>query len=406
MKTAVTRVLYGKGRAIRSTDGAVTRMVGTVQDVTERRELEREHRIADTLQQALLPERLPQLVGIGLAARYVPAEEGAAAGGDWYDVIELPDGRVALVIGDVAGHGTEAASVMGQVRMAVRAFSLEGHPPRFVVERVHDLLRSLYEGEQMVTMLYLVVDPTTWEATMVNAGHPPPLLLDAAGGATYLAGPTGLPVGLNWSLPYEESTALLRPGATLVLFTDGLVDRRDVAVEQGLERLLEAATNGAGADIDDLCGGLLETLVPADASDDVAILAARFDAVQERLVLHIPADPAKLRAVRRNIGRWLSGHDVPQQDADDILLASSEACANSIEHAYGPGEGSVDIEAIAQNGEITIIVRDTGRWRAARNGDRGRGLPLIEACMDSCDFTRGHEGTELRMRRRVPRATG
>ena len=402
----VTRVLYGKGRAIRSTDGAVTRMVGTVQDVTERREFEREHRIADTLQQALLPERLPQLVGIGLAARYVPAEEGAAAGGDWYDVIELPDGRVALVIGDVAGHGTEAASVMGQVRMAVRAFSLEGHSPRFVVERVHDLLRSLYEGEQMVTMLYLVVDPTTWESTMVNAGHPPPLLLDAAGGATYLAGPTGLPVGLNWSLPYEESTALLRPGSTLVLFTDGLVDRRDIAVEQGLERLLEAARDGAGADIDDLCGGLLETLVPADASDDVAILAARFDPVQERLVLHIPADPAKLRSVRRNIGRWLAGHDVPQQDSDDIVLASSEACANSIEHAYGPGEGSVDIEAIVDDGEITIVVRDTGRWRAARNGDRGRGLPLIEACMDSCDFTRGHEGTELRMRRRVPRATG
>ena len=218
-------------------------MVGTVQDVTERREFEREHRIADTLQQALLPERLPQLVGIGLAARYVPAEEGAAAGGDWYDVIELPDGRVALVIGDVAGHGTEAASVMGQVRMAVRAFSLEGHAPRFVVERVHDLLRSLYEGEQMVTMLYLVVDPTTWEATMVNAGHPPPLLLDAAGGATYLAGPTGLPVGLNWSLPYEESIgpapARMRRSCCI---TDGLVDRRDIAVEQGLERLLEAAT--------------------------------------------------------------------------------------------------------------------------------------------------------------------
>jgi PAS domain S-box-containing protein len=400
-----TRILYGKGRAIRSTDGAVTRMVGTVQDVTERRELEREHRIADTLQQALLPDRLPQLVGFSLAARYVPAEEGSAAGGDWYDVIELPDGRVALVIGDVAGHGAEAASVMGQVRMAVRAFSLEGHAPGFVVGRVHDLLRSLYEGEQMVTMLYLVVDPMTWESTMVNAGHPPPLLLDAAGGATYLESPTGLPVGLNWSLPYEESVALLRPGATLVLYTDGLVDRRDVAVERGLERLLEAATNKADSDIDDLCGGLLEALVPTDASDDVAILAARLDPVQERLSLHIPADPARLRSVRRNIGRWLSGHGVPKEDADDIILASSEACANSIEHAYGPAEGSVDIEAEVDDGEITIVIRDTGRWRAARNGDRGRGLPLIEACMDSCAFTRADEGTELRMQRRVPRSS-
>ena len=226
------RVLIGKARAERSADGAVIRMVGTVQDVTERRELEREQRIAETLQHALLPERLPQLVGISLAARYVPAEEGSAAGGDWYDVIELPGGGVALVIGDVAGHGTEAASVMGQVRMAVRAFSLEGHAPAVVVGRVHQLLRSLFEGEQMVTMLYLALDPVTWEATIVNAGHPPPLLIDPSGEATYLETTTGLPVGLNWNLPYEESIALLRPGATLVLYTDGLVDRRDVAVER------------------------------------------------------------------------------------------------------------------------------------------------------------------------------
>ncbi len=399
-----TRTLYGKARAIRSTDGSVRRMVGTVQDVTERRELEREHRIAEILQQALLPERLPQLVGIGLASRYVPAEEGSAAGGDWYDVIELSDGGVALVIGDVAGHGTEAASVMGQVRMAVRAFSLEGHAPRMVVGRVHDLLRSLYEGEQMVTMLYLVVDPMTWEATMVNAGHPPPLLLDPRGGATYLESATGLPVGLNWSLPYEESIALLRPGATLVLYTDGLIDRRDVEVGEGLERLLEAVRDAAGMDIDRLCGMLLETLVPADASDDVAILAARLDPVQERLSLRIPADPARLRSVRRNISRWLSGHGVPKPDAEDIILASSEACANSIEHAYGPGEGSVDIEAEVDGGEVTIVVRDAGRWRTSRNGDRGRGLPLMEACMDTCTLTRGDEGTEVKMQRRVPRS--
>jgi len=398
------RTLVGKARAVRSADGAVKRMVGTVQDVTERRELEREHRIAETLQHALLPERLPQLVGISLAARYVPAEEGSAAGGDWYDVIELPGGSVALVIGDVAGHGTEAASVMGQVRMAVRAFSLEGHTPSLVVGRVHQLLRSLYEGEQMVTMLYLAVDPTTWEATMVNAGHPPPLLLDPAGGATYLESATGLPVGLNWSLPYEESIALLRPGSTLVLFTDGLVDRRDVVVEVGLERLREAATDSGEGDLDEVCGVLLETLVPADASDDVAILAARFEPVQDELSLTIPADPARLASVRRNLGRWLSGHDVPREDADDIILASSEACANSIEHAYGPGQGSVDIEAEVGSGEITIVVRDNGVWRASRNEDRGRGLPFIEACMDSCTLTRNDAGTEVRMQRRVRRA--
>jgi anti-sigma regulatory factor (Ser/Thr protein kinase) len=253
----------------------------------------------------------------------------------------------------------------------------------------------------MVTMLYLAVDPTTWEATVVNAGHPPPLLLDQAGGATYLETPTGLPLGLNWSLPYEESNELLQPGAALVLFTDGLIDRRDIAIEEGLERLRGAATDKVGLDIDRLCGSLLGALVPPDASDDVAILAARLDPVQVRLSLRIPADPAKLRSVRRNIGRWLSGHAVAKEEADDIVLASSEACANSIEHAYGPGEGSVDIEAEVDDGEVTIVVRDAGRWRATRDGDRGRGLPIIEACMDSYTFMRGDAGTELRMQRRI-----
>ncbi len=398
------RMLLGKGRAVRSGDGGVTRLVGTVQDVTERRELEREHRIAETLQQALLPDRLPKLVGVSLAARYVAAEEGSAAGGDWYDVIELPNGSVALVIGDVAGHGTEAAGVMGQVRMAVRAFSMEGHSPGVVVGRVHQLLRSLYEGDQMVTMLYLSVNPVAWEATIANAGHPPPLLLDAAGRATFLESATGLPLGLNWNLPYEESLASLRSGATLVLFTDGLVDRRDVPVEEGLERLREAATRTPGADLDRLCGALLGSLVPADASDDVAILAARLEPVAERLSLTIPADPARLGSVRRNLGRWLSGHAVPKEDADDIILASSEACANSIEHAYGPGTGSVDIEAAVADGEITVVVRDTGRWRPSRNGGRGRGLAFIEACMDSCTLTRSEGGTEVRMQRRVRRS--
>jgi anti-sigma regulatory factor (Ser/Thr protein kinase) len=379
-------------------------MIGTVQDVTERRELEREHRIAETLQQALLPDRLPDLVGISLAARYVAAEEGSAAGGDWYDVIELPGGSIGLVIGDVAGHGTEAASVMGQVRMAVRAFSLEGHPPEMVVGRVHQLLRSLFGGEQMVTMLYLALNPLTWEATMVNAGHPPPLLIDPSGGATFLENPTGLPVGLNWNLPYEESIALLRPGVTLVLFTDGLVDRRDIAVEVGLERLRAVAADPGDGDLDEMCGALLERLVPPDASDDVAILAARLEPVQDQLSLTIPADPERLGAVRRNLGRWLSGHQVPKEDAEDMILAISEACANSIEHAYGPGEGSVDIDAEVHDGEVTIVVRDRGRWRAPRNRDRGRGLGFIEACMDSYRLTRGDAGTEVRMHRRVGRS--
>jgi PAS domain S-box-containing protein len=395
------RMLTGKARIMRSDDGSPDRMVGTVQDITERREIEREHRIANTLQRALLPERLPQIAGLELASRYVPAEEGSSAGGDWYDVIELPDGDLALVIGDVAGHGTQAASVMGQVRMAVRAYSVEGHPPKVVMGLINALLRSLYGGEQMVTMLYVVVNPVTLETTIVNAGHPPPLVLDPAGGAIYLGSPVGLPVGLSWDLPYEGSLVRLPADSTLVLFTDGIIDRRDMPVKDGLDLLRRAAAERVGLDVDALCGELLRTLVPADASDDVAILAARFAPAREELDLRVPADPAALGSVRRSVGRWLASLEVGKEEADDIVLACSEACANSMEHAYGPGGGSVHIEAAVRDGEITIVVRDTGSWRAPRSRERGRGLLVIEACMDGHTVTRGTSGTELRMRRTI-----
>lgn len=395
--------LLGRARTVVS-DGRIVRLLGTVQDISERRELEREHRIADTLQRALLPQRLPEPGSVAFASRYVPSEEGSSAGGDWYDVIDLPDGTVALVIGDVAGHGVEAASVMGQVRMAVRAYGLEGHGPRTVVALVHDLLRSFYGGDQMVTMLYVVIDPVTLEVRVVNAGHPPMLVLDPdGGGAAYLEGQTGLPLGLSWDLPYEESLASLRSGSTLLLFTDGLVDRRDVEVAEGLERLRAAAEEGVDLDLDELCGALLDDLLPADASDDVAILAARLLGARDRLELVVPADPARLRAVRRSVTRWLAAGGVDAEAVADIVLACSEACANAVEHAYGPGEGEVAIEGALHDGTVTLSVRDTGRWRPPRENDRGRGLRLLEACMDDVEIHRSGGGTEVRMQRSTRR---
>jgi PAS domain S-box-containing protein len=395
-----TVMLRGRARAVVS-DGEVVRMLGTVQDVSERRELEREHRIADTLQRALLPQRLPELTGVAFASRYVPAEAGSSAGGDWYDVIDLPDGTVALVIGDVAGHGIEAASVMGQVRTAVRAYGLEGHEPSAVIGLVHDLLRSFYGGEQMVTMLYVVVDPLTLEARLVNAGHPPPLILEPGGEATFLDATPGLPLGLSWDMPYEESLARLQPGTTLLLYTDGLVDRRDVSVNEGLDRLRSAASELVDVGVDDLCGALLDALVPPDASDDVAIVAAELVGGRERFLLRVSADPARLRAVRRSVARWLSATDVDPLAAQDIVLACSEACANAIEHAYGPGEGVVEVEGNLADGEVALVVRDAGRWRAARDGHRGRGLQVIGACMDHVEVERAAEGTRVHMRKIV-----
>jgi serine phosphatase RsbU (regulator of sigma subunit) len=163
-------------------------MVGTVQDVTEARKAEREHRIAETLQRGLLPDRLPDVPGIGLAARYVPAGAEMAVGGDWYDVVELPSGHIGLAIGDVAGHGPRAASTMGQLRMALRAYALEESSPAEVVSRLDRLVSRLLVSE-IVTLVYLVLDLDSGMVRFANAGHPPPLVVGSSTAGGGVGGP-------------------------------------------------------------------------------------------------------------------------------------------------------------------------------------------------------------------------
>jgi len=178
------RALLGRARLFFDEAGSPVRMLGVVQDVTERVDYDRQHRIAETLQRALLPQDLPAVDGLALAARYLPAEVGFKAGGDWYDVIPLAGGKVGLVIGDVAGHGLEAASVMGQLRMAVRAYALEGHRPSDVVAHADSVLRVVAPDE-IATMTYAEVDPGSGAIRFVGAGHPPPIALGPEG-ARYL----------------------------------------------------------------------------------------------------------------------------------------------------------------------------------------------------------------------------
>jgi PAS domain S-box-containing protein len=398
------RVLVGTGRLDLAADGSASRMVGTIQDITERREYEREHRIAQTLQRALLPRDLPDLDGFSFAARYLPAEAGSYAGGDWYDVIPLVSGDVALVIGDVAGHGLEAASVMAQVRMAVRAYALEGIAPTSVVARAHALLRQLYGGRQMITMLLLVIDRDTLRARIVNAGHPPPLVVDLEGSVAYATTQTSLPIGVDSIPAFSETEIDLRAGSTLVLFTDGLIDRRDLSVDEGLERLQAVAWAQRDQSLDQLCARLVAAVVPADAPDDVALLCARVEPARlDRFRLRIPAVPAELASVRRSVARWLSAVELDPNDVDDLVLACSEACANAIEHAYGPAGGPIDVEMAMDDDAVTMTVRDFGRWRPSRSPDEGRGLALIEAAMHDVSVTRGEQGTEISMRRSVQR---
>jgi anti-sigma regulatory factor (Ser/Thr protein kinase) len=364
---------------------------------------EREHAVAATLQRSLLPDQLPDISGTTIATRYVPAVAEVEVGGDWYDVIPLAAGRVGLAMGDVVSRGVRAASVMGQLRNALRAYALDGHPPAVVLERLHAMLRTL-ERREMATLAYMVLDPIALSYTLASAGHPPPLVLAAEGGVCLIEEGRGPPLGAVAEAVYSETSGAVSPGATVLLYTDGLVERRDMWLDEGMERLVLETEAAVGAAPEALLERLLKALVPeGGARDDVAALAVQLTPLAtDRLALRLPADPPVLSSLRRTLRRWLEPLGATELETYDVLVAVTEAAANAVEHAYGPGDASFDVEAyLIEDGEVCVVVRDQGRWRPPRGHNRGRGTLLMQELMDHFEVTTGEEGTEVRMRRRL-----
>jgi PAS domain S-box-containing protein len=384
--------------------------VGTSTEIHERKTMEerlrrvyeQEHRVAETLQRSLLPERLPAIEGLALAARYLPAGTGAAVGGDWYDAMELKDGRVALVVGDVVGHGLRAAAVMGQFRNACRAYALVESSPAKVVARLNELVTDGGE-DVMATVMYLVLDRETGEVVFTSAGHPPPLVLEASGEARFLEGGRSVPVGASEAAVFREQTGTLIPGSTLFLYTDGLVERRDVLLDHRLAQLA-AAAGTAGGELEDVCDQVLSgVLGPIEPADDVALLVVRPAPVStDRISMSLPAEPEVLGTLRRRLARFLHAAGASEEESYEITLTISEAAGNAIEHAYGPGDASFEVEAVLEGGELVTFVRDSGRWRDHQGHEhRGRGLRLMEGLMDHVEVSTGDGGTVVRMRRRL-----
>ena len=395
------RVLRGTARLTVGANGQPVRMTGTVQDVTERKMAEREHRIAETLQRSLLPDRLPDIPGVLLTARYMPATSDMEIGGDWYDVVQLSDGRVGLAIGDVAGHGLRAASTMGQMRMALRVCALEERSPNRVVTRLRHLVRGLLAAE-FATLVYVVFDPDSNTVKFANAGHPPPLVVGGTEGAIYLEGGLGPPLGaVGFPDRHLDVSYHLAAGSTLILFTDGLVERRGDTIRDGLDRL-KASVTVADDDLEAMCDHVLFTMVGNDASDDVAVLALRpVLLASEPLLLRLPAEPHALASLRQTLRRWLREIGATRPVTNDILIACGEACANVIQHAYGAKEGLLEVNLVLLDGTVEVTVRDRGTWRSSRGGNTGYGQRLIRGLMDSVDVDSGSGGTVVRMRRRL-----
>jgi GAF domain-containing protein/anti-sigma regulatory factor (Ser/Thr protein kinase) len=358
-----------------------------------------QHRVTETLQRALLPQELIGVPGIEAAARYLPAASGSRLGGDWYDVFPLGNGRIAMAVGDVVGRGVAAAALMAQLRTALRAYAFEGHRPAEVVDRVNGLLMFLRPAT-MTTAAYLVLDPEAERLTVVCAGHPPPLVVDPNGAARYLEPPTGVALGVTRGARYSEWECDAPAGTAIVLFTDGVVEVRGESIDVGMERLRVLAERGFGT-LDALCDAAVDELI-ADGrpADDVALLAVRARPLGDRLETTWPASADVLSGLRHLLRRWLRHHGAGDDETYDITVACQEAAANAVEHAYAPGARIFECDAVVEEGrEVVVTVRDHGQWRRARGTHRGRGLPMMEALMDSVEVEQNDHGTVIVMRR-------
>ncbi|MGH3470995.1 MAG: SpoIIE family protein phosphatase [Nocardioidaceae bacterium] len=360
----------------------------------------REHEIAETLQRSLLPKRIPSIPGVALAARYVPATSDVEVGGDWYDVIQLANGLIGLAIGDVAGHGLQAAATMGQLRMALRAYSLQDSSPAVVVAGVHRLARHLPLPE-MATLIYLVFDPANGVMRFTNAGHPPALVI-SNGTGRYLDDALSPPLGVTADDQFDEGRVQFPHGSTLLLYTDGLVERKGVSIQVGLDRLSELAVTYASSDVDELCDHLLSYLGESDHGDDIAVLAMRAaQADLAPLSLRLRAEPRALAEMRQALRLWLRQSLVASADEGEIVVACGEACANVVQHAYAASPGLMEIDALRLGNTVEVTVRDRGGWRPPADRSGGWGVSLMEALMDSVVLERGVDGTTVKMSRRL-----
>jgi GAF domain-containing protein/anti-sigma regulatory factor (Ser/Thr protein kinase)/anti-anti-sigma regulatory factor len=381
----------------------LTRLCG--QALGRARRYQTEHDLAMTLQQALLPEALPQADGLELAVRYLPAADDTAAGGDFYDALELSGGRLGIAVGDIVGHGPEAAAAMGQLRSALRAYALEGRAPARVLQ-----LLSRYAdetpGARGATLVYAVIDTGAREVRYASAGHPPPLLIGPDGSTRFLDGARGVPLDRALGHIYVDAVAPIPESSTLILYSDGAIERRGEPLDAGMDRMARAGALAAGLSPDALCTQLLEALgTGGRRRDDVALLAARVGAPSiAPLRLWFAARADQLAVVREAMRTWLASAGVPEGDVEFRVLAAGELCANAVEHAYaGASEGSVEV-ALAREpgGVLTLVVRDRGNWRppAADPGPRGRGLLIVRSLMHAVDIDDASDGTTVSVRYR------
>ncbi|HYL27908.1 MAG TPA: SpoIIE family protein phosphatase, partial [Candidatus Nitrosotalea sp.] len=356
---------------------------------------EREHRVASALQRAMLPGRMPSHPRVELSNAYRPAERESLVGGDWYDAFLISENRLALSIGDVGGHGLEAAVAMNEARQALRLSALEGMTPAQTLRRTNAAL-MLNGQHPIITAVFGVIDVNRAAFHYSCAGHPPPAISPLSGRARFIEG-GGIPLGVDSNATFPALSLALESYATLLLYTDGLIEY-DRNIERESVRLLDALA----ARVQDRTGDGANMLVRAvlDGNrqiDDIAILAATFLPERPEMVeLRLPAAPTSAAIARRLALRYARVAKLGPTRTFDLTIAVGEAVANAVEHAYRGSTGDFVLQLWWSTGQIHGEVRDLGSWRHGGPApDRGRGLKILRAATTHFDIDRSGSGTRV-----------
>lgn len=348
-----------------------------------------------TLQRTMLPSTDPPP---GFAVRYEPAVPPLEIGGDWYDVLLMGEHQIGIIVGDCVGRGLPAAAVMGQLRSSARALLLTGVEPARLLEQL-DSVAELIPNAFCATVFLAILDTDSGELHYSSAGHPPAVLAAPHSDATLLTEGQAVPLAVHGRGPRPQASAVMAPGSTLLLYTDGLVERREASIDDGIARVAEVVVKGSDLPVDAVADAALAEVAPEEGyDDDVAIVVYRRP--YPPLVIETEAFPEELADIRHRLATWMAESAVPEHLSVDIVLAVNEACANSIEHGYRDQErGKVRLEANADGAEVRIRIVDSGSWKtaAANPGNRGRGLLLIRSVSDWLEIDCTPSGTTVDM---------
>ena len=348
-----------------------------------------------TLQRTMLPTSKPP---VGFAVRYEPAVSPLEIGGDWYDVLTIDDHHIGIIVGDCVGSGLGAAAVMGQLRSSARVLLINGTAPARLLEEL-DSAAALIPGAYCATVFVGTIDTDTGAMTYSSAGHVPALLAVPGAIPETLTKAVSVPLAVQRAGPRLEASRFLSPSSTLMLYTDGLVERREDPIDNGIQRAGRVLADLIEFPAEDVADAVLSRLSPAEGfDDDVAIVIYRRPPAP--LQIEVPATPDRLGEIRARLGAWLRATGIADDLAADIALVVNEACTNSIEHGYRAREPGLMIVYVEAKGRgICIRISDFGSWKLpdADSRVRGRGVPLMRAVSGDVTLDGTSTGTTVTM---------